>query len=113
LPDVGGLLEQEPAAPGVEQVHRQALKNAKASLEEIRKRSEEDKAVWQRERDDMKRQVNRLQEEVLAAANAKASLEEIRMQQNAYSARESPTKVGKTTYQLRENGKEVDEVRNN
>jgi carbonic anhydrase len=91
-------------------VHRLALKNVKASLEELRKRSEEEKAVWQRERQDMKRQVNRLQEEVLAAANANASLEEIRMQQNAYSARESPTKVSKTTYQLRGNGKEVDKV---
>jgi hypothetical protein len=78
LPDVGGLLEQEPAAPDVEQVQRLASENAKASLEEIRKRSEEDKAVWQREKKEMQRLVNRLQEEVLAAANAKASLEEIR-----------------------------------
>ena len=76
LPDVGGLLEQEP--PDVEQVQRLASENAKASLEEIRKRSEEEKAVWQREKKEMKRQVKRLQEEVLAAANAKASLEEIR-----------------------------------
>ena len=53
-----------------------------ASLEEIRKRSEEDKAVWQREREEMQQQVNRLREEVLAAANANASLEEIRVQQN-------------------------------
>ena len=44
----------------------------------IRRRSEEDKAVWQREREEIQLQVNRLQEEVLAAANAKASLEEIR-----------------------------------
>jgi hypothetical protein len=51
LPDVGGLLEQEyPAAPDVEQVQRLASENAKASLEEIPKRSEEDKAVWQREK---------------------------------------------------------------
>lgn len=35
---------------------------------------------------------------VLAGANVKVSLEKIRMKQNAYSARESPTKVGKTTY---------------
>jgi membrane-associated HD superfamily phosphohydrolase len=49
-----------------------------ASLEEIRKRSEEDKAVWQREKKEMQQQVNRLHEEVLAAANANASLEEIR-----------------------------------
>jgi hypothetical protein len=78
LPDVGGLLEHEPAAPDVEQVQWLASENAKASLEEMRKRSEENKAVWQREKKEMKRQVNRLQEEVLAAANAKASLEEIR-----------------------------------
>ena len=75
LPDVGGLLEQEPAAPDVEQVQRLASENAKASLEEIRKRSEEDKAVWQREREEMQQQVNRLRE-------ANASLEEIRVQQN-------------------------------
>jgi len=55
-----------------------AAANAKASLEEIRKRSEGDKAVWQPEREEIQQQVNRLQEEVLAAANAKASLEEIR-----------------------------------
>jgi hypothetical protein len=78
LPDIGGLLAQEPAAPDVEQAQRLASKNAKASLEEIHKGSEEDKAVWQREREEMQQQVNRLQEEVLAAANAKASLEEIR-----------------------------------
>jgi hypothetical protein len=78
LPDVGGLLEQEPAAPDVEQVQRLASENAKASLEEIRKRSEAEKAVWQREKKEMQRQVNRLQEELLTAANAKASLEEIR-----------------------------------
>jgi hypothetical protein len=59
-----------------------AAANANASLEEIRKRSEEDKAVWQREREELQQQVNRLQEEVLAAANANASLEEIRVQQN-------------------------------
>jgi hypothetical protein len=60
LPDVGGLLEQEPAAPDVEQVQRLASANAKASLEEIRKRSEEDMAVWQREKKEMQKQVNRL-----------------------------------------------------
>ncbi len=48
LPDVGGLLEQEPAAQ-VGQVQRLPSENAKASLEEIRKRSEEEKAAWQRE----------------------------------------------------------------
>ena len=36
------------------------------------------KAVWQREEQEMQRQVNRLQGELLAAANAKASLEEMR-----------------------------------
>ena len=75
MPDVGGLLEKEPAAPEVEQAQRLASENAKASLEEIRKRSEEDKAVWQRDREEMQQQVNRLRE-------ANASLEEIRVQQN-------------------------------
>jgi hypothetical protein len=82
LPDVGGLLEQEPAAPDVGRVQGLAAPNAKASLEEIRKRSEGGKAVWQREREEMQQQVKRLQEEVLAAANANALLEEIRVQQN-------------------------------
>ncbi len=77
LPDVGGLLQQEPAAPDVEQVQRLASENAKVSLEEIRKRREEEKAVWQREKKDLQRQVNRLQEEVMTAANVKTSLEEI------------------------------------
>jgi hypothetical protein len=62
-----------------------AAANAKASLEEIRKRSEGDKAVWQSEREEIQQQVNRLQEEVLAAANANASLEEIRVQQNDHT----------------------------
>ena len=66
----------------MEQVQRLESENAKASLEEIRKRSEQDKTVWQREKKEMQQQVNRLQEEVLAAANAKASMEEIRVQQN-------------------------------
>ncbi len=66
----------------MKQVQRLASQNAKASLEEIRKRSEEEKAAWQREKKEMQQQVNRLQEEVLAAANAHASLEEIRVQQN-------------------------------
>jgi hypothetical protein len=54
-----------------------AAENAKASLEEIRKRSEKDKEVCQRE-EEMQRQVKRQQEEVLATANDKASLEEMR-----------------------------------
>jgi hypothetical protein len=82
LPDVGGLLEQEPAAPDVGQVQRLAAENAEASLEEIRKRSAADKSVWQREREEMQRQANRLKEEVMAAENAKAenakALEEMR-----------------------------------
>jgi hypothetical protein len=78
LPDVGGLPEQEPEAPDVEQVQRLASEQAKASPEEIRKRSEEDQAVWQREKKEMQQQVNRLQEDVLAAAYVNASLEEIR-----------------------------------
>jgi hypothetical protein len=56
--------------------------NAKASLEEIHKRNEDDKAVWQREKKEMQQQVNRLQEEVLAAANANAWLEEMQQQVN-------------------------------
>jgi hypothetical protein len=67
LPDVGGLLEQEPAAPDVEHGQSLASENAKASPEEIRKGSEEEKAVWQRENQKMQRQVNRLQKEMLAA----------------------------------------------
>jgi hypothetical protein len=59
--------------PDVEQVQMLAAENFKASLEEIRKRSEEDKAVWQREREEMQREVNRLREEVVAAENGKAS----------------------------------------
>jgi TolA-binding protein len=51
-----------------------AAANARASLEEIRKKSEEEKAVCQREREEMQQQVNRLRE-------ANASLEEIRVQQ--------------------------------
>ena len=83
LPDVGGLLEQEPAAPDVEQVQRLVAENAKASLEEIRKRSAADKSVWQREREVMQRQASRLKEGVMAAENAKAEnaqalLEEMR-----------------------------------
>ena len=41
------------------------------------KRSDEDKAVWQREREEMQRQVNRLREEALSVANDKLSMEEI------------------------------------
>jgi len=59
-----------------------AAANVKASLKEIRKRREEGKAVSQREREEMQQQVNRLQEEVLAASNANAWLEEIRVHQN-------------------------------
>ena len=77
LSHVGGLLEHESAVPDVEQVQKLAAENAKASLEEIRKRSEKDKAVWQREKEEMQRQVNRLEQEVLAEANDKASLEKI------------------------------------
>ena len=53
--DVGGLLEPEPAAPDVEQVQWLASENAKASLEEIRKRSDVDKAVWQPQQKEMQR----------------------------------------------------------
>ena len=66
--------------PPIEEVL--AAANANASLEEIRKRSEEDKEVWQREREEMQQQVNKLQEEVLAAANDNVYLEEILVQQH-------------------------------
>jgi len=52
------------------------VRTLNASLEEMRKRSEEETTVWQREKKEMQT-VNRLQGEVLAAANAKASLEEM------------------------------------
>ena len=68
LPDVGGLVNQEPAVPDLDQVQKLASECAEASLEKIRKRSEEDKAVWQRERGEMQRQVNSLREELRAAA---------------------------------------------
>jgi hypothetical protein len=63
-----------------------AAENAKSSQQDIRKRSEADKAVWQREREVMQQQANWLREEVLAAANSNASLEEIRVQQSDLSA---------------------------
>jgi hypothetical protein len=115
LPDVGGLLEQEPAAPDVEQVQRLASENAKASLEEIRKRSEEEKAAWQREKKEMQRlQVNRLQEEVLAAANAKASLEEIRKRSEEDKAvwqRERAEERQQQVNRLREANASLEEIR--
>jgi hypothetical protein len=49
----------------------------------------EEKTVWQREREVMQQQANRLREEVLAAANANASLEEIRVQQTDLSTSSS------------------------
>jgi hypothetical protein len=45
LPDIGGLLDQEPAIPDVKQVQNLASENVKVSLEEFHKRSEEDKTV--------------------------------------------------------------------
>ena len=75
-----------PAAPDVEQVQRLASGNANASLVEIRTGSEEEIAVWQREKEKaMQRQVNRLQEEVLTAASADASLEDVRLQETTIS----------------------------
>jgi hypothetical protein len=67
--------EQVPAAPDAEQVQRLASENAKASLQEIRKRSEEEKAVWQREKTELQQQVNKLQVD-------NALLQRIRVQQN-------------------------------
>ncbi len=55
-----------------------AAKNSNATLGDICKEHEEDKAALRRERGEMQRQVNRLREEVLAAANDKAPLEEMR-----------------------------------
>jgi hypothetical protein len=43
-------------------VQRLASENSKTSLEEIHKGSKKDKTVWQREREEMKQQVNRLQD---------------------------------------------------
>jgi hypothetical protein len=77
LPDIGGLLEQDPAVPDVKQVQNLASENVETSLEEFHKRSEEDKTVWQREREEMQREVNRLREEVVATGNGKASLVEM------------------------------------
>jgi len=83
-----------------------ASANAKAALdvtlEEIRKRSEEDKAVWQREREEMQQQVNRLQEDVLAAANANSLLEEIRVQQNDHINKLLSAQKMKTTQETPE-----------
>ncbi len=45
LPDIGGLLEQDPAVPDVKQVQNLASENVETSLEEFHKRSEEDKTV--------------------------------------------------------------------
>jgi hypothetical protein len=56
----------------------EAKKKEESQRKEQAKRSVEDKAVWQRKREEMQRHVNSLQEEVLAAASAKSSLEEIR-----------------------------------
>ena len=76
LSDIGGLLELDPAVNDVEQVQVQMLASeyAKALLDEIRKRNSEEKTLWVREREEMQRQVSRLQEEVWEAENAKESL---------------------------------------
>ena len=55
-----------------------AAENDNATLGDICKEQEEDKAVLQREREGMQRQVSRLREEVLVAANVKAPLDEMR-----------------------------------
>ena len=44
----------------------------------------EDKEIWQREKEEMLRQVNRLRAEVLAAENDKASLEEMNYRSEEY-----------------------------
>jgi hypothetical protein len=59
------------------------------TIEEMGKRRE-DKEIWQREKEEMQRQVNRLRAEVLAAENDKASLgrgkEEMQRQVNRLRA---------------------------
>ena len=80
LPDIGGRLEA--AVPDAQQVQGLAAENDKEALEEIHnERSEKDnlcRTVWQHEREEMQGHVNRLQEEVLAAANDKKRSEEDR-----------------------------------
>ena len=80
LPDIGGLLET--AVTDAQQKQRSAAENDKETLEEIHtERSKKDnlcRTVWQREREKMQGQVNRLQEEVMAAANDKKRSEEDR-----------------------------------
>jgi hypothetical protein len=51
--------------------------------EEMGKRRD-DKEIWQREKEEMQRQVNRLRAEVLAAENDKASLEEMNYRSEEY-----------------------------
>ena len=55
-----------------------AAENDNATLGDICKEHEEDKAALQCEREEIQRQVNRLREEVLASANDKAPLDEMR-----------------------------------
>jgi hypothetical protein len=44
LPDIGGLLKHTPAFPNVKQLRRLPVENAEASLEEIRKSRNAQKA---------------------------------------------------------------------
>ena len=78
----------ERKTPKLSDSTKTVVRTLNASLEEIRKRSEEETTVWQREKKEMQK-VNRLQEEVLAAANANASLEEISVQQTDLSTSSS------------------------
>ena len=66
----------EKKTPKLSDSTKTVVRTLNASLEEIRKRSEEETTVWQREKKEMQK-VNRLQEEVLTTANAKASLEKM------------------------------------
>jgi Ran GTPase-activating protein (RanGAP) involved in mRNA processing and transport len=94
LPDVGGLVNQEPAVPDLDQVQKLASECAEASLEKIRKRSEEDKAVWQRERGEMQRQVNSLREELrAAAAQNKAGQKKQALSRDQASSMEPPSEL--------------------
>jgi HSP90 family molecular chaperone len=58
-----------------------AVENVKASLEEMHK-----KGVWQREREEMQREVKRLREEAVAAVNGRASWVEMRKRREEETA---------------------------
>jgi hypothetical protein len=110
LPDVGGLLEA-----AVLDVQRLAAGHDKEALEEIHtERSEKDnlcQTVWQREREEMQGHVNRLQEEVLAAANDKKRSEEDRAVWQREREEEMHRKVDICINRLREEVSAVDKAK--